>query len=185
MNEFFQMDKLIEELKKEVALYQELFGEKEPVSKLNQSFGEAFAIFQRSMFFEIVCRISAMFDPAQTGKEKNLTLDQLMEICGDKVTKDVHLSAEALKFDFSKTGIKAARNKIYAHYDLKILTGKKKLASNITYEVVWKLLEDLSALVRCLGELCGKMPTTQIRHRTIKLPNKRNGSALVDRLSRT
>lgn len=185
MNEFFQMDRLIDELKKEVTLYQELFGEKEAVSKLNHSFGEAFAIFQRSMFFEIVCRISAMFDPAQTGKDKNLTLDQLIAICGDKMTKDVHLAVETLKFEFSKTGIKPARNKIYAHYDLKIHTGKKKLASNITYEVVWKLLEDLSALVRRLGDLCGKMPISQVRHRRLKLPKKRNGSSLVNRVSTT
>lgn len=185
MNEFFQMDRLINELKKKITLYQELFGDKSTVEQLNQSFGEAFSIFQRSMFFEILCRISAMFDPAQTGKDKNLTLDQLLIACGDEVSKDLHLSAESLKYDFSKTGIKAARNKIYAHYDLKIYMGKKKLAPNISYEVLWQLLEDLSALVRCLGEVTGKMPTSQVRHRPIKLPIKRNGAALVSRISNT
>ncbi|WP_375176789.1 AbiU2 domain-containing protein [Marinobacter mobilis] len=185
MNEFFQMDRLIDELKKEITLYQELFGEKSSVEQLNKSFGEAFSVFQRSMFFEIVCRISAMFDPAQTGKEKNLTLDHLMSVCGGKITKDLYLEAEGLKWDFAQTGIKAARNKLYAHYDLKIYTGKKKLASNISYEVIWKLLEDLSTLVRSLGEMSGQMPISQVRHRKTKLPKKRNGSALVARISNT
>ncbi|MBQ0761402.1 hypothetical protein [Marinobacter psychrophilus] len=185
MNEFFQMDRLIDELKKEITLYQELFGEKSSVEQLNKSFGEAFSILQRSMFFEIVCRISAMFDPAKTGKDKNLTLDQLISVSGDKFTKDLNLSAESLKYNFSQTGIKAARNKVYAHYDLKIYTGKKKLAPNISYEILWKLLEDLSALVRSLGDVTGKMPYSQVRHRNIKLPKMRNGAALVSRISNT
>lgn len=185
MNEFFLIDRLVDELKKEITLYQELFGEKSSVELLNKSFGEAFSIFQRSMFFEIVCRISAMFDPAQTGKEKNLTLDHLMRVCGDGITKELYLEAEALKWEFAQTGIKAARNKLYAHYDLKIYTGKKKLASNISYELIWSLLEDLSALVRSLGELSGQMPTSQIRHQKTQLSEKRNGNALIAKLSNT
>ncbi|UQG54992.1 MULTISPECIES: hypothetical protein [unclassified Marinobacter] len=183
MNEFFQMDRLIDELKKEITLYQELFGEKSSVDQLNKSFGEAFSIFQRSMFFEIVCRISGMFDPAQMGKDKNLTLDQLISVSGDKVTKDIQLSAEGLKYDFAQTGIKAARNMIYAHYDLNIYTGQKKLAPNISYEVSWKLLEDLSALVRSLGDVTGTMPHSLVRDLKIKLPKMRNGAALVGRIS--
>jgi hypothetical protein len=183
MNEFYLIEKIISGLKKETILYQDLFGSKDSVTALKNSYPEAFAIFQQAMFFEIICRISALFDPTSTRSDKNLTLDHLLELCGDKVGKDLLLEVESVKYDFKKTGIKDVRNKSYAHNDLKKYLGKKLITTNISYEVITKLLDDLFSVVRSLGIKSGMVKSNQIIVRDKKLPRHRNGLSLVSKLS--
>jgi len=183
MNEFYLAEKMISELKTEVGLYQELFGSKDSVKVLNNSYPEVFGIIQRAMHFEIVCRISALFDPASTKSDKNLTLDYLLEVCGNKASKDLFLEAESVKYDSKRTGIKGLRNKAYAHNDLKKCFGKGVFATNISYKILIQLLDDLFRVVRSLGVASGKMLHDQIIVRDTKLPEKRNGAKLVSKLS--
>jgi len=126
MNEFYLIEEIISNLKLELSLYENLYGNSNSVSQLNKSsYADAFSIFQKSMFFEIICRISALFDPAKMKSDKNLTFDYLVELCGNKISTELVLELEAVKCDFKQTGIKNVRNKAYAHYDLKRYLGKK------------------------------------------------------------
>ncbi len=183
MNEFYLIEKIISEVKTEVNLYQELFGNDHNVKSLNKSYPEAFGIFQRAMYFEIVCRISAIFDPAQMRSDKNLTLEHLVNLCGDKTEKELYLKVESLKFDFRTTGIKDIRNKVYAHNDLKHYLGKNKFATNISYDSIIQLLDNMFSVVRSLGIQSGMVKSDQIIVRNTQLPEGQNGQALVSKLS--
>lgn len=183
MNEFYLIEKIISEIKTEVNLYQELFGDDQNVKALNKSYPEAFGVFQRAMFFEIICRISAIFDPAQMRSDKNLTLEHLVDLCGDETDKELYLKVESLKFDFKKTGIKEIRNKVYAHNDLKHYLNKRKFTTNISYELITELLDNMLSVVRSLGIQSGMVKPDQIIARDTKLPKGKNGQALVSKLS--
>jgi len=183
MNEFYIIEKIISELKKEVNLYEDLFGNSESVAILNNSFSDAFSIFQKAMFFEIVCRISALFDPVKTRSDKNLTLAYLVEICGDKITTSLAHEVDSVKYDFQQTGIKEVRNKAYAHYDLKKYLGTKQLTTNISYEIISNLLDNIFSVVRKLGLHTGMVLADQTIVRSTKLPKDKDGASLLSRLS--
>ncbi|EID0034495.1 hypothetical protein LA064_004668 [Vibrio alginolyticus] len=106
MNEFYRLEKMIAEIMTKVELYQELFGSEESVKALNYSFPECFSKIQESLFFEIVCRTSALFDPATTRSDKNLTLEYLVTISGESYSKDLQQTLEHIKDEFKTTGLK-------------------------------------------------------------------------------
>ena len=184
MNEFYIVEKIICELMKEVSLYEELYGNEESVEKLNSSFPQAFSIFQQAMFFEIVCRISALFDPAQMRSSKNLTISHLVDLCADNITKELVLEVEAIKYDFKVTGIKDLRNKVYAHNDLKKYLGKKELSTNISYESVMDLLDGMFKVVRSMGIESKMVDPAQTIARDTKIPKFKSGVTLVNELER-
>lgn len=176
---FYKFEILINDLQKEVSLYQELFGNSETVGFLNKTCPNAFAIFQKSMFFEIICRLSAIFDPSKTGRDSNLTLDYLMECVEGKVSKDTFLEVESVKYDFKKTGVKKFRNKVYGHFDLKFYLGKGNLETDITYEGISELLKSLAHVVRKLGIESGKIDPEQQIYRNTTVHEGSNGKALL------
>jgi len=133
------------------------------------------------MFFEIICRLSALFDPPGK-RDKNLTLEYLLEKYSGKINKEIYLEAESIKYDFSKTNIKAYRNKVYAHYDLNKYLGKKQIATNISYQAVNDILKKLSSLVVKMGLYVGKIDKEQILVRDTKLPKHSNGLTLLNKL---
>ncbi|WP_153914851.1 hypothetical protein [Shewanella sp. TC10] len=183
MNEFYLIEKRISEIQSKIELYQELYGSEDSVASLNKNFPECFAKFQESLFFEIICRISALFDPASSRSDKNLTLDHLVTISDEAYSKEMHLVLESLKFDFKETGLKNIRNKLYAHNDLSAYMRKKKFATNITYKSLTSLLVNCFSFVRDLGIESGKVKQDQLIYRSTKLPKNRNGKALIDRLN--
>lgn len=180
-NEFYELDKIICELNVVVNLYEELFGNKENVQFLNHSSPYTFSVFQKSMFFEIICRLSAFFDPPGN-KDKNLTLEYLLEKYKDKISKEIYLEVKSIKYDFSKTNIKLYRNKVYAHFDLKKHLGTKQIATNISYEIVNDILKNLSSLVVKIGLHVGAIDREQILVRPKKLPKHLNGLTLLNKL---
>ena len=183
-NEFYELDKIICELNVVVNLYEELYGNKENVQFLNRTSPHTFSVFQKSMFFEIICRLSALFDPPGN-KDKNLTLEYLLEKYKNKINKEIYLEAESIKYDFSKTHIKAYRNKVYAHYDLKKYLGKKQIATNISYKAVNDILKNLSTLIVKIGLHVGVIDKEQILVRNKKLPEHSNGLTLLNKLKGT
>jgi hypothetical protein len=180
-SEFYELDKIICELNVVVNLYEELYGDKENVKFLNRTSPHPFSVFQKSMFFEIICRLSALFDPPGN-KAKNLTLEYLLEKYRDKINKEIYFEAESIKYDFSKTNIKSYRNKVYAHYDLNKYFGKKQIATNISYKAVNDILENLSTLIKKIGLHVGGIDKGQILVRETKLPENSNGLTLLNKL---
>ncbi|QFT36145.1 MULTISPECIES: AbiU2 domain-containing protein [unclassified Vibrio] len=185
MNEFYRLEKMIAEIQTKVELYQELFGSEESVKALNHSFPECFSNIQESLFFEIVCRTSALFDPAATRSDNNLTLDYLVTLSGGSYSKDLHLTLESIKLDFKTTGLKKIRNKLYAHNDLKSYMGKRTFVNEISYEGMLTLLSRCFSFVRTLGVEADKIDKDQIIVRSTTLPSSRNGKILVSRLINT
>ncbi|KPH25297.1 hypothetical protein [Vibrio coralliilyticus] len=184
MNEFYRLEKMIAEIQTKVELYQELFGSEESVKALNHSFPECFSNIQESLFFEIVCRTSALFDPAATRSDNNLTLDYLVTLSGGSYSKDLHLTLESIKLDFKTTGLKKIRNKLYAHNDLKSYMGKRTFVNEISYEGMLTLLSRCFSFVRTLGVEADKIDKDQIIVRSTTLPSSRNGKILVSRLTK-
>ncbi|HCG5537600.1 TPA: hypothetical protein NJ114_004483 [Vibrio parahaemolyticus] len=185
MNEFYRLEKMIAEIMTKVELYQELFGSEESVKALNYSFPECFSKIQESLFFEIVCRTSALFDPATTRSDKNLTLEYLVTISGESYSKDLQQTLEHIKDEFKTTGLKKIRNKLYAHSDLKSYMGKKTFVNEVSYEGMLTLLSRYFSFVRVLGVDAGKINKDQIIVRSTKVPSSRNGKVLVSRLKNT
>ncbi len=185
MNEFYLLEKMIVEIQSKVELYQELYGSSQSVDVLNHSFPECFSKIQEALFFEIICRTSALFDPAVSGKNKNLTLDYLVLLSEDSCTKERRLELESIKFDFQGTGLKNIRNKLYAHNDHKTYMGKRTFTNEITYECMNSLLCRSFSFVRNLGVETNKIAKDQVIVRTKNLPKGRNGKVLVSRLKNT
>ena len=185
MNEFYLIEKIISDLKLELSLYEEMYGDSDSVSLLNKSsYADAFSIFQKAMFYEIICRISALFDSARLRRDKNLTFEHLVELCGNKISKDLVLELEGVKYDFKQTGIKNIRNKAYAHYDLKRYLGKKELATNLSYEIVLQLLNNMFSVVRKMGLQSGMVVPDQTILRVTRLKKGGNGISLVSKITK-
>lgn len=183
MNEFYLIEKRVSETRVKVELYQELYGNKNSINVLNSTFPECFAVMQESLLFEIVCRICALFDPAKTGGSKNMTLDHLVLTSGESYTKDAHIELEEIKFDFSGSGLKKLRNKLYAHNDLNVYLKKTKFTTSFDYEFLIDLLRRIFIFVRNLGLNSGKIKKNQTILRETRLPEKRNGHSLIKALS--
>ena len=179
MNEFYLIEKRISEIQTKI----ELYGSEKSVASLNKSFPECFAKFQEALFFEIICRISALFDPASSRKDKNLTLDYLVSVSDKADSNEIHSALESLKSDFKETRLKNIRNKLYAHNDLSAYMSKKKFATDITYKSLTSLLVNCFSFVRDLGIESEKVKADQLIYRSTKLPKNRNGKALSDKLS--
>ncbi len=180
MNEFYLIEKRVSEVLRKVEFYQELYGSKDSTSVLNSTLPECFSLMQESMFFEIVCRICAVFDRAETGGSKNLTIDHLIQESGSAYTKAIHLELEDIKLDFKNSGLKKIRNKLYAHNDLNVYLKKTKFTTSVSYDFLKSLLIRVFNIVRKLGLDSGRVLRNQTILRETKLPNRRNGNTLIE-----
>lgn len=182
MNEFYLIEERVAEVLRKIELYQELYGSKDSTSVLNSTFPECFSLIQESMFFEIVCRICAVFDPAETGGSKNLTIAHLVQESGSAYTDNIHLELESIRLDFKNSGLRKVRNKIYAHNDLNVYLKRTKFTTSVSYEFLKSLLLRVFKVVRKLGLASGRILRNQTIIRETKLPNRRNGTTLIDTL---
>ncbi|CAA0103565.1 Uncharacterised protein [Zhongshania aliphaticivorans] len=182
MEEFNRFGIIVNELQKEVELYEELYGNSDAVSILNQSAMQVFSIIQRAMFFEIVTRLASLFDPAKTGKDSNLSFKYLLESVEGKLEpKTERLIAQTFEL-YDTTGIKNYRSKALAHLDLKHYLGKKNLATNISYESVSNILSNLEILIRSIPVEVGLLAKDHAIYRDSRLPEKSGGLALLAKL---
>lgn len=182
MEEFNRFGKIVSELQKEVELYEELYGNSDAVSILNQSAMHVFSIIQRAMFFEIVTRLAALFDPAKTSKDSNLSLKHLLKRTEGKLKPETEELISQTFALYDTTGIKKFRSKALAHLDLKQYLGKKVLATDISYENVSSLLANLEKLIRSIPIEAGILAKGHAIYRDSKLPERSGGKELLAKL---
>lgn len=182
MDEFNRFGIIVSELQKEVELYEELYGNADSVSILNQSAMQVFSIIQRAMFFEIITRLAALFDSATTRKEANLSFSHLhARVQGTLNPETEQLIAQTIAL-YDATGIKKFRSKALAHLDLKQYLGKRVLATDISYENVSRILSNLDILIRTMPVEAGILAKGHAIYRDSKLPDKSGGMALLAKL---
>jgi hypothetical protein len=182
MEEFNRFGIIVSELQKEVELYEELYGNSDAVSILNQSAMQVFSIIQRAMFFEIVTRLAALFDPSKMKVDANLSFDHLLERVKGKLEPDTEKLVAQTRVLYDATGIKKFRSKALAHLDLKHYLGNRVLATDISYESVFSILSNLETLIRKMPVEAGILAKGNEIYRDSKLPERSGGKALLARL---
>ncbi|MCD4676568.1 MAG: hypothetical protein K8S18_11330 [Desulfobacula sp.] len=144
MIELHKIGSIIDQLRRSVVLFEELFGNKDSVKELNRVSAQSFGLFKSALWYQIIMRIASLLDPAKTGKAENLTFKRLairmdecvqsemesyilyhgVDLCKDKLASKIKL-LENLKDEiaeleslYKKTKIKNYRNKLGAHFDV-------------------------------------------------------------------
>lgn len=154
MNEINEIGRIVDDLKQEVVLYNELYSDTESIKVLKEH-PQAFSIIKHSMLYSIVMRIAALFDPAETSGRANLTIKRLTERmeqtvvsemeqsllsenneeegqCSKELRKklecliELKVNVNVLQEKYKKTNIKAYRNRLGAHNDVVARSGQKK-----------------------------------------------------------
>lgn len=128
--------------------YRQLFAESEHrIEMLNACASTFFFIIQDVLFDEVQVCLSKLTDPAKTGKNENLSLEQLqtrLEQYGDmNLAASNRLTLDSLRLAVSP--FREWRNKQLAHFDL--LTAMK-LSPNPLPDMSRQLIEDALSLVR-------------------------------------
>ena len=182
MKEFNRIGIIISDLRKEVNLHQDLFGNPDSVKFINSVSPQAFSIIQQAMTFEVLSKVAALFDRAKFGNDFNLSLDYLKERVGIKISAELESDIDRLIVKYDSTGIKAFRNKALGHLDLKQYLGQRNLATDISYENISSILESLEQVVRRLSIESGAVPSDQVIYRDSKLSEWAGGKALLAKL---
>lgn len=105
---------------------QGIFGHRPTLEAMNQTSRVGFGLAQRSMYADIVSSICAATDPAQQGKNQNLTIRRLVEETLPFATSE---HAQSLRdgmheLEIAIEPLRRHRNKIIAHFDLNTLVAR-------------------------------------------------------------
>ncbi|WP_414681210.1 hypothetical protein [Marinomonas sp. 2405UD66-6] len=157
----------------DLTLYSELFTSKETVDVLNEFNSLVFSRVQKAYIEKLCLSIACLLDPAETGKNKNLSLARIIEQCDCHELRD---KEEQLKNLYTSTGIKKWRQKLLAHNDLSTLMGRKPLEIKFEYEDIENILELIQEIFDYISD---PRVHTDIK---VVLPYDKNGRAFVRKL---
>ncbi|RLV58003.1 hypothetical protein D5018_19575 [Parashewanella curva] len=208
VNELQIIGEIVDQLRSSVVLYEELFN-----SQQNSDFisyypipSQPFQIIQGALQYEIVMRISSLMDPAQMGKNDNLTFQRVYGLLKSSIkqveseTKSGRFTHEELglkiemfeqvKMDLSiletlydETGLRDYRNKLGAHLDLKQSTGvTKPLNIVIDYEKLSEILNKMICIIHLAGEIYEGEGKDQLIYRNRDMPKSAGGKSLMKAL---
>lgn len=157
----------------DLTLYSELFTCQESVNVLNDFNSLVFSHIQKAYLEKLCLSIACLLDPAETGKNKNLSLARIVKQC-DCPELDDKLSK--LNCLYESTGIKQWRQKLLAHNDLRTLMGAKPLNLKFRHDDIENIIEIIQEIFDDISD-----PTV---HTDIKvvLPYDKNGRAFVRKL---
>ncbi len=163
-------------------LYMQLFGNQENADLLNETARDVFVIFEKLAEREAIHFICKMFESAETGKNKNLTLFSLAdEKFGDLY--DVQILLECLtKVQKSERflELKKIRNTILAHSDIQRRGFGTR--GNFQYESIFSLLEAVAqSLNYTRRQVLGK---PNFPYENMPTKPSSDGSALINKLKR-
>jgi hypothetical protein len=114
-----------------------------------------------------------LLDPAQTGKNINLSLEHLVKQCK---CPELDEKLEQLKTQYILTGIKEWRNKLLAHNDLDTLMGTKPL--ELTFEH-----DDIVNIIKSIQEVFDIIVDPKVHTDiSVVLPYDKSGSAFIRKL---
>ncbi|ATG79761.1 MULTISPECIES: AbiU2 domain-containing protein [unclassified Pseudoalteromonas] len=160
----------------DLTLYSELFTEEHSISVLNKFNPLVFSRIQKAYIEKLCLSIACLLDPAETGKNKNLSLARIIKQCECPGLDEKQKKLQEL---YVSTGIKKWRQKLLAHNDLGTLMGRKTLDLKFEHDDVEYILELIQEIFNDISD-----PTV---HTDIKvtLPFDQNGKAFINKLKQS
>lgn len=157
----------------DLTLYSELFTSQESVDVLNKFNSLVFSHIQKAYIEKLCLSIACLLDPAETGKNENLSLARIIKQTNCPELDD---KLNQLKGLYESTGIKQWRQKLLAHNDLSTLMGTKPLSIRFEHD-------DIEIIIGLIQEIFDDISDPTV-HTDIKvvLPYDRNGNAFIRKL---
>ncbi|PKG62641.1 MULTISPECIES: hypothetical protein [Pseudoalteromonas] len=122
----------------DLTIYSDLFTEQQSIDAMNEFNSLVFSRIQKAYIEKLCLSLACLLDPAQTGKNKNLSLARVITQCECPELDGKY--SELLKL-YEFTGIKSWRSKLLAHNDLNTLMGKKKLDLKFEHDDIESIIE--------------------------------------------
>lgn len=145
---FWHLNQQILELHLVWEQYTQLFGEgEETVNLLNRTAGLFFKIVQDELWDSVLLGVSKLTDPAQTGKNKNLSIRSLPELIADSTLRGrvLDLCDEAL---MKAEHARDHRNKRIAHQDQQYFYGREaQPLGGVSRALVKEMLQAITAVM--------------------------------------
>ncbi|EKO3594226.1 hypothetical protein M3891_003403, partial [Vibrio metschnikovii] len=128
----------------DLTLYSEFFTVQESVDVLNEFNSLVFSRIQRAYLEKLCLSLACLFDPAETRKNKNLSLSRIIKQCN---CPELDAKFNELNELYISTGIKNWRQKLLAHNDLRTLMGTKPLKLKFEYDDIENIMELIQEIV--------------------------------------
>lgn len=157
----------------DLTVYSDLFTSQESVDILNGFNSLIFNRIKRAYVEKLCLSIACLLDPAQTGKNKNLSLAHIIKQCN---CPELDVKLDGLKDIYRSTGIKRWRQKLLAHNDLSTLMGGKPLYLKFEHNDIEHMIELIREIFDDISD-----PTVHTDFRVV-LPFDKNGSAFIKKL---
>ncbi|EGQ8604990.1 hypothetical protein NOK89_24925 [Vibrio parahaemolyticus] len=157
----------------DLTLYSELFTIQESLDVLHKFNPLVFSHIQKAYLEKLCLSIACLFDPAETGKNKNLSLDRIIKQCDCP-----NLDAKFKKLEelYESTGIKKWRRKLLAHNDLQTLMGTKPLNLKFEHDDIENIMELIQEII---DDISDPKVSTDIK---VVLPRDQDSSAFIYKL---
>ena len=121
-------------------VYSELFDSSDSVNTLNNFHSFVFGNYQKCLVDVLYLEIAKLFDP-KGNKDKNLSFLYLISLTNSDSKPELEADFEELKILFTSSNLKAYRNKLLAHNDLKAIQGIRAVKPEVTTETLEELLK--------------------------------------------
>ena len=121
-------------------VYSELFDNIDSVNTLNSFHSFVFGNYQKCLVDALYLEIAKLFDP-KGKKDKNLSFLYLISLTNNDIHPELEGDFEELNTLFKTSNLKAYRNKLLAHNDLKAIQGVRAAKPEVTTETLQGLLE--------------------------------------------
>jgi hypothetical protein len=157
----------------DLTLYSQLFIEQESLDILNKFSPLVFHRIQRAYIEKLCLSIACLLDPAETNKNKNLSLARIIKQCE---CAELDEKLEQLNQLYVSTGIKQWRQKLLAHNDLSTLMGEKVLELKFGHDDIENIM---SLIQEIFDDICDPSVLTDIK---VVLPYDNNGYALIRKM---
>lgn len=157
----------------DLTIYKDLFTNAESAVILNEFNSLIFSRIQKAYVGKICLGIACLLDPAETGKNKNLSLEYIINQsqCNELVEK-----LAVLQKIYIDTGIKKWRQKLLAHNDLNTLMGDSPLELNFGSGDIEHIIELVQEI---FDDIIDPKIQTDIN---VVLPYEKNGSSFTRKL---
>ena len=157
----------------DLTIYSGLFTDQHSIDAMNEFNPLVFSRIQEAYIEKLCLSLACLLDPAQTGRNKNLSLSRVITQCecselDDKYSELVNL--------YELTGIKSWRSKLLAHNDLNTLMGKKKLDLKFEYD-------DIENIIKLIQEIFNDITDPEVHTDfRITLPGDQDVNQFVTKL---
>lgn len=164
-------------------IYRQLLGTNENrIHIINKTTPSFFIMFQDLLFDYITLELSKLTDPADFGKNKNLSFYYLLEQLRSEITEEFNSKLFAILDELKSVTelFRNRRNKLVAHRDVQSITHKDN------YSISRQSVEDALTVVReYMNEIDGHFFNNQTLYRETITDLKDDGIALLINLAKS